>query len=176
MQEMQEQMNSMNDSEEFQEVESNHFGRLSYAASYKCHSKTRQVAEMARHRPAPFDRVCGIRACRYLQKETPAARHIFTCTVIAQYRRHVGSSLSWVSKTGQSSTRHVSPCASQHTEHQHKFSHIYISCVTVDLLSTHPLPTAKIHGRMALPRNTNPPHSLVSEQTCSISHHLDRSL
>ena len=33
MQEMQEQMNSMNDSEEFQEVESNHSGRLSYVPS-----------------------------------------------------------------------------------------------------------------------------------------------
>ena len=33
MQEMQEQMNSMNDSGEFQEVESNHSGRLSYFPS-----------------------------------------------------------------------------------------------------------------------------------------------
>ena len=33
LQEMQEQMNSMNDSGEFQEVESNHSGRLSYVSS-----------------------------------------------------------------------------------------------------------------------------------------------
>ena len=33
MQDMQEQMNSMNDSGEFQEVESNHSGRLSYVPS-----------------------------------------------------------------------------------------------------------------------------------------------
>ena len=48
-----------------------------------------------------------------------------------------------------SSTRHVSPCASQHTEDHHKFSLTYISCVTVvlspkpDLLSTHPVTHCK---------------------------------
>ena len=34
-------------------------------------------------------------------------------------------------KTGHSSTRHVSPCASQHTEHQHKFFLFNLSCVAV---------------------------------------------
>ena len=75
-----------------------------------------------------------------LQTGTPAARHIVTCTVIAQCRRHVrlaheGSSLSCVPKTGHSSTRHVSLCASQYAEHQHKFSLTYLFCVTVVLFS-----------------------------------------
>ena len=46
-----------------------------------------------------------------------------------------GSSLSCVPKIGHSSTRHVSPCFSQYIKHQHKFSLIYISCVTVVLFS-----------------------------------------
>ena len=65
-------------------------------------------------------------------------------------------------KTGHSSTRHVSFCASQHTEHQHKFSPNYISCVTFVHLSDSRLvvhasilPTVKNHGRMQLLRNTN---------------------
>ena len=33
-----------------------------------------------------------------------------------------------------SSTRHVSPCASQYTEHQHKFSLTYLSCVVLSHL------------------------------------------
>ena len=48
-------------------------------------------------------------------------------------------------KIGHSSTRHVSPCASQHTEHQHKFSLSPTSPVLLsssspnpDLLSAHP--------------------------------------
>ena len=73
-----------------------------------------------------------------------------------------GSSLICVTKIGHSSTRHVSSCASQHTEHQHKFSLTYVSCVTFVYLSDSRLccprihlPTAEIHGRMALLRNTN---------------------
>ena len=42
-------------------------------------------------------------------------------------------------KIGHSSTRHVSPCASQYTEHLHKSSLTNLSCVTVVLLSTYPL-------------------------------------
>ena len=38
-------------------------------------------------------------------------------------------------KIGHSSTRHVSSCASQYTEHQHKFSPTYLSCVSVVLFS-----------------------------------------
>ena len=64
----------------------------------------------------------------------------FPCTVIAQITQHrwhvyIGSSLSCVPKMGYSSTRHVSPCASQYTEHQHKFSRTYLICVTVVLFS-----------------------------------------
>ena len=53
--------------------------------------------------------------------------------------------MSCVPKIGHSSTRHVPSCASQYTEHQHKFSPTCLSCVTVvsspnpDLLSTHPV-------------------------------------
>ena len=39
LQEMQEQMNSVNNSGEFQEVESNHSGRLSYVSSQLAESK-----------------------------------------------------------------------------------------------------------------------------------------
>ena len=46
-------------------------------------------------------------------------------------------------RIGQSSTRHVSLCASQHTEHQHKFSLTYISCFTVVLFSE-PRPVAHV--------------------------------
>ena len=62
--------------------------------------------------------------------------------VIGQYRRHVSLG-SWgpraqdelCAKIGHSSTRHVSSCASRYTEHQHKFSLTYFSCVTVVLFS-----------------------------------------
>ena len=88
-------------------------------------------------------------SCR--QIDTPAARHIFTCTVIAQHRRHVFLSPrgpraqeKWYAKIGHSSTRHVSSCASRYTEHQHKFSPtspVLLSSTSPnpDLLSTHPL-------------------------------------
>ena len=59
-----------------------------------------------------------------------------------------GSSLSCVPKVGHSSTRHVSPCASQHTEHQHKFSLFYLSYVTVALFSEpRPVVHASIYPR-----------------------------
>ena len=42
----------------------------------------------------------------------------------------------WVASQNRcSSTRHVSSCASQYTEHQHKFSLTYFSCVTFVYLS-----------------------------------------
>ena len=50
------------------------------------------------------------------------------CTV--QTTCALGSSLSRGPKIGHSSTRHVSLCASQYTEHQHKFSLTFLSCVT----------------------------------------------
>ena len=74
-------------------------------------------------------------------------------------RMHVflGSSLSSVPKIDHSSTRHVSSCASQkYTGHQPKFSLTCLSCVT-DVLFSEPrpaVPTVKIHGGMALPRNS----------------------
>ena len=59
-----------------------------------------------------------------------------------QYRRHVflGSrgpraQDELCAKNIHSFTRHVSLCASQRTEHQHKFSLTYLSCVTVVLFS-----------------------------------------
>ena len=63
-----------------------------------------------------------------------------------------------------SSTRHVSSCASEYTEHQHKFSLTCLSCVAVPLRpqTCFPcihLPTVKIHGRMALLRSSTPPHA-----------------
>ena len=75
-------------------------------------------------------------------QKTVAARHIFTCTVFAQYRRHVflGSrgpraQDELCAKNMQSSTRHVPLGVSQHTEHQHKFSLTCLSCFTVVLFS-----------------------------------------
>ena len=59
--------------------------------------------------------------------------------------------LSCVPKNRFSSMRHVSSCASQHTEHQHKFSLTYISCfirLPLRIQTCCPrihLPTAKIH-------------------------------
>ena len=69
-------------------------------------------------------------------------------------------------KNIHSSKRHVSSCASQYTEHQHKFSLTFLSCVTVVYFSD-PRPVClrihlsdvKIHDRMVLLRNTNFPHS-----------------
>ena len=106
----------------------------------------------------PCDRRCG--PDRY----TCRAPHI-TCTVIAQYRRHVflGSrSLraqdEWCAQKNHSSTRHVSPCTSRNTEHQHKFSPTCLSCVAVVLCFCRPLlrtqtccprihlPIVEIHG------------------------------
>ena len=79
-----------------------------------------------------------------------AARHIFTCTVIAQItqsRMHVyiGSSLSCVPKIGHSSMRHVSPCASQYTSTSSLWpttSLVLLSSASPNpdlLLSTYPL-------------------------------------
>ena len=61
--------------------------------------------------------------------------HAARMHVYIWFKGHEGSSLSCVPKIGHSSTRHVSPCASQYTEHQHKFSLTYLSCVTVVLCS-----------------------------------------
>ena len=60
-----------------------------------------------------------------------------------------GSSLSCVLKTGQSSARHVSLCASQYTEHEHKFSFTYLSCVTVI-----PDPRPDVHVSINPPRRS----------------------
>ena len=73
----------------------------------------------------------------------------------ARMHVYIGSSLSCVPKIGHPSTRHVSPCASQCTEHQHKFSLTYLPllCCSRPLLRTQTccprirLPTVKIHGR-----------------------------
>ena len=48
---------------------------------------------------------------------------------------HIGSSLSCVPKIGHSSTRHGSSFDARYTEHQHKFSLTYLSCITVVLFS-----------------------------------------
>ena len=55
-----------------------------------------------------------------------------------------------------SSTRHVSPCASQYTEHQHKFSLTYLSCETRPVVDTS---NVKIHGKVVLQQKSTPPHS-----------------
>ena len=60
--------------------------------------------------------------------------HIAHMTCVQGSRSLQGSSLSCVAKK-KSSTRHVSSCASKHTEHQHKFSLIYLSCVAFVYLS-----------------------------------------
>ena len=81
-----------------------------------------------------------------------------------------GSSLRCVPKIGQSSTRHVSPCASQYTEHQHKFSLTYLSCVTVVLFSeSRPVVHASICplGRMVLLRNSTPPQVMSPKESSS---------
>ena len=117
-------------------------------------------------------------------RQTPASRHIFTCTVtpqITQHRWHVcvaqGAerlNLSCVAKIGQSSTRHISPFAlSPHsTMNTSTNSLSHPSPVTVvPRLRTQtccppPNPvlcprvhesTAKIHGRMVLLRKSTPP-------------------
>ena len=66
----------------------------------------------------------------------------------AQMTCVLGSRLSCASKIGHPSTRHVSPCASQHTEHQHKFSLTYLSCITVVLSSD---PTPVVHASIYPP-------------------------
>ena len=54
MQEMQEQMNSMNDSGEFQEVESNHSGRLSHVSSQPTIIPSSRFV-LSRDKRLPFD-------------------------------------------------------------------------------------------------------------------------
>ena len=54
MQEMQEQMNSMNDSGEFQEVESNHRGRLHYFPSQSAAIPSSR-SMLSRNKRLPFD-------------------------------------------------------------------------------------------------------------------------
>ena len=66
----------------------------------------------------------------------PQATFHDMCSLAPGARRAQGAQrLKLRPKKGQSSTRHVSPCASQYTEHQHKFSLTYLSCVTVVLFS-----------------------------------------
>ena len=78
-----------------------------------------------------------------------------------------GLKTNCVPKNIHSSTHHVSPCASQHTGHQHKFSLTYLSCVTRrPLLRTQTccphihLSTVKILGKMVLLQNSTPPQFL----------------
>ena len=74
--------------------------------------------------------------------DTPTARHIFTCAVIAQLalRSHFHHMFSLAQVQGLSackhlsSTRHVSSYASPDTEHQHKFSHLLLLCYCVPIL------------------------------------------
>ena len=82
--------------------------------------------------------------------------------------------MSCVPKIGHSSMRHVPPCTSQYTEHQHKFSLTYLSCVTVILFSEHKtccprihLSTVKIHGKMVLLRNSTPPQVMSPKGSSS---------
>ena len=75
----------------------------------------------------------------------------------ARMHVYIGTSLSCVPKIGHSSTRPVSPCASQYTEHMHKFSLTYFSCRKQTCCPRIHLSTVKIHGRMVLPRSSNPP-------------------
>ena len=64
----------------------------------------------------------------------------------ARMHVYIGTSLSCVPKIGHSSTRHVSPCASQYTEHQHKFSLTNLSCVTfVHFSDSRPVVHASIY-------------------------------
>ena len=100
----------------------------------------------------------------------------FTCTVIAQYRHHVllGSRGPRAQdelcvKIGHSSTRHVSPFASQYTENPAQvLSHLPLLRYCRTLLRTQTccprihLSTVKIHCRMVLLRNSTPPHIVMS--------------
>ena len=78
-------------------------------------------------------------------------------------------------KNIHSSTRHVSPCASQHTEHQHKFSlsHPPLLCCCRPLLRTQTccprihLSAVKIQGRMVLLRNSTPPQVMSPKGSSS---------
>ena len=74
-----------------------------------------------------------------VDRYTRHTQHFHTFSNCTDHTAHMtcvlGSSLSCVPNIGRPSTRHVSPCASQHTEHQHKFSLTYLSCVTVVLFS-----------------------------------------
>ena len=84
-----------------------------------------------------------------------------------------GSSLSCVPKMRHPSTRHVSPCALQHTEHQHKFSLAYLSCYCRPRLQTQTccprihLSIVKIHGRIVLLRNSTPPQVMSPRRSNS---------
>ena len=77
----------------------------------------------------------------------------------ARMHVYIGSSLSCVPKIGHSSTRHVSLCASQYTEHQHKFSLTNFSCRNQTCCPRIHLSTMKIHGRMVHLRNSTLPTS-----------------
>ena len=116
-----------------------------------------------------------------LLTDTRAARHIFTCTVIAQHRRHVflGSSGpraqdELCAKNIHSSTRHASSCASRYTEHQHKvLSHRPLLCYCRPLLRTQTcsprihLSTVKIHGGMVRVRNSTLPQVMSPKGSSS---------
>ena len=78
------------------------------------------------------------------------------------HRSHsMNARVHWLKMIGHSSTRHVSPFGARDTEHhQHKFSHLLPLCYCLPLLrfqtccSRIHLSTVKIHGGVALLRNT----------------------
>ena len=95
---------------------------------------------------------------------TPAARHIFTCTVTPPH-----STDELCAENIPSSTRHVSPFAA----HFLTVSLFHLSCCCRLLLRTQTccprvqLSTAKIHGRMALLRNIPPAQVMSAKESSS---------
>ena len=114
--------------------------------------------------------------CRtpYLFSHAQSLHSTVQTTCVHGSRGFTSSSPNCVPKTIPSSTRHVSFLVALDTEHQHQFSLTYISCVTFVYLSRLQarcpriqLPTAKIHGRMALLRNTNLSQVMSPRRTSS---------
>ena len=85
---------------------------------------------------------------------------------LEEYDYQVDRQTGWRTYPSKS-TRHVSPCASRYTEHQHKFFLTCLSCVDVvfffepgPVVHASILTTVKIHGKMVLLRNSTPPQIL----------------
>ena len=83
--------------------------------------------------PQPFDHVdrytCRTPHFHMHSHSTVHRRHVFLGSRSPRAQDELRA------KNIQSSTGHVSPCALQYTEHQHKFSLTYFSCVIVVLFS-----------------------------------------